>query len=74
MNPSKMITLCIMLVFIYGMMKFPQLSLADDYPHCRSVKDCYPDECPIISIPLCIKHKCVCIRKDELRPTPANNS
>ncbi|MFS7922482.1 hypothetical protein Hanom_Chr03g00249661 [Helianthus anomalus] len=54
-----------------GLMKFPQLSLADDYPPCNSVKDCYPDYCPIISIPLCIKHHCVCIRKADLQVTAA---
>ncbi|PWA78126.1 hypothetical protein CTI12_AA218860 [Artemisia annua] len=56
------------------MMNFPQVSHADDYPPCNKVGDCWPDYCPIISIPLCIKHHCYCIRKTDLQALTSNPS
>lgn len=54
-----------------GIMNFLQVSFADDYPPCHGVKDCYPNYCPIISIPLCIDHHCVCIRASDMgAPAP----
>nr|GEZ08353.1 hypothetical protein CTI12_AA273090 [Tanacetum cinerariifolium] len=74
MESMKTTTFFVLLIFILGMMNFPQVSLTYDYPSCRKVGDCYPGYCPPISIRICFKHHCVCIRANDLQaPTSTPN-
>ncbi|MFS7922483.1 hypothetical protein Hanom_Chr03g00249681 [Helianthus anomalus] len=75
MTLSKQTTLCIMLIFVSGMAKFPQVSYADAHIPCQNVKDCPPDICPPHEYVICIFHACVCIKTDVVRaiaPTTRN--
>ncbi|MFS7922492.1 hypothetical protein Hanom_Chr03g00249771 [Helianthus anomalus] len=62
MIPSKMLSLCIMLVFVCGMITSSQLSLALKRI-CRTDEDCSRrTHCRVGWIPKCLIYSCVCIR------------
>ncbi|PWA72139.1 hypothetical protein CTI12_AA273090 [Artemisia annua] len=76
MVSMEMRTFFVLFIFVLGLMNFPQVSHANEYP-CNKVGDCYPfTPCLPWSIPICIKHFCVCVAKTDLRAptsTPSIN-